>query len=84
MGSSSTKGDFLPPGDLSRDTAVAVIGSNIARELFPGREPIGGNLRIGDRRFRVIGVLADQGRMIGMDSQELVIVPVSAAQALFN
>lgn len=79
-----TKGDFLPAGDLSRDTAVAVIGSNIARELFPGREPIGGNLRIGDRRFRVIGILADQGRMIGMDSQELVIVPVSAAQALFN
>jgi putative ABC transport system permease protein len=69
---------------LTRDTAVAVIGSNIARELFPGREAIGGNLRIGDRRFRVIGVLADQGRMIGMDSQELIIVPVSAAQALFN
>jgi putative ABC transport system permease protein len=79
-----TKGDFLPRGDLSRDTAVAVIGSNIARELFPGREPIGGNVRVGDRRFRVIGVLADKGRMIGMDSQELVIVPVSAAQALFN
>jgi putative ABC transport system permease protein len=78
------RGSFLPPGDLSRDTAVAVIGSNIARELFPGREAIGGNLRIGDRRFRVIGVLADQGRMIGMDSQELIIVPVSAAQALFN
>lgn len=78
------RGDFLPPGDLSRDTAVAVIGNNIARELFPGREAIGGNLRIGDRRFRVIGVLADQGRMIGMDSQELIIVPVSAAQALFN
>jgi putative ABC transport system permease protein len=78
------RGDFLPQGDISRDTAVAVIGSNIARELFPAREAIGGNLRIGDRRFRVIGVLADQGRMIGMDSQELVIIPVSAAQALFN
>ncbi len=78
------RGDFLPHGDLSRDSAVAVIGSNIARELFPGREAIGGNLRIGDRRFRVIGVLADQGRMIGMDSQELIIIPVSAAQALFN
>nr|WP_298717794.1 ABC transporter permease [uncultured Steroidobacter sp.] len=78
------RGEFLPSGDLSRDTAVAVIGNNIARELFPGREAIGGNLRIADRRFRVIGVLADQGRMIGMDSQELVIVPVSAAQALFN
>lgn len=78
------RGQFLPPGELTRDTAVAVIGDNIARELFPGRDAIGRNVRIGDRRFRVIGVLGDQGRMIGMDSQELVIVPVSAAQALFN
>ena len=78
------RGQFLPPGELSRDSAVAVIGNNIARELFPGRDPLGGNLRIGDRRFRVIGVLGDQGRMIGMDSQELVLIPVSAAQALFN
>lgn len=78
------RGQFLPPGELSRDTAVAVIGANIARELFPGRDAIGGNVRIGDRRFRVIGILGDQGRMIGLDSQELVIVPVSAAQALFN
>jgi len=78
------RGQFLPPGELTRDAAVAVIGDNIARELFPGRDAIGGNLRIGDRRFRVIGVLGDQGRMIGLDSQELVIVPVSAAQALFN
>jgi putative ABC transport system permease protein len=78
------RGEFLPPGELARDTAVAVIGDNIARELFPGRDAIGGNIRIGDRRFRVIGVLGDQGRMIGLDSQELVIVPVSAAQALFN
>lgn len=78
------RGQFLPPGELSRDTAVAVIGDNIARELFPGRDVIGRNIRIGDRRFRVIGILGDQGRMIGMDSQELVIIPVSAAQALFN
>jgi putative ABC transport system permease protein len=78
------RGQFLPKGELTRDTAVAVIGSNIGRELFPGRDPIGGNIRIGERRFRVIGVLGDQGRMIGMDSQELVVIPVSAAQALFN
>src|SRR3990170_8189304 len=41
------RGQFLPPSDLTRDSAVAVIGANIGRELFPGRDPIGGNLRIG-------------------------------------
>jgi putative ABC transport system permease protein len=79
-----SRGQFLPAGELSRDSAMAVIGANIAHELFPGRDAVGQTLRIGERRFRVIGILADQGRMIGLDSQELVIVPVSAAQALFN
>jgi putative ABC transport system permease protein len=79
-----SRGEFLPAGELSRDSAMAVIGANIAHELFPGRDAVGQTLRIGERRFRVIGILADQGRMIGLDSQELVIVPVSAAQALFN
>jgi putative ABC transport system permease protein len=77
-------GQFLPSGELTRDAAVCVIGANIARELFPSRNAVGASLRIGERRFRVLGVLADKGRMIGLDSQELVIVPVSAAQALFD
>jgi putative ABC transport system permease protein len=79
-----TRGQFLPAGELTRDAAVCVIGANVARELFPGRDAIGANVRIGDRRFRVVGVLGDQGRTIGLDSQEMVVVPVSAAQALFN
>jgi len=83
-GFSLSRGQFLPPGELSRDVAVAVIGANVARELFPGRDPIGRSLRIGDRRFRVVGILGDEGRTIGLDSQEMIVIPVSGAQALFN
>ena len=79
-----SQGQFLPPGELDRDVAVCVIGANVQRELFPGRNPIGEALRIGERRFRVIGVLGSEGRSIGMDIQELVVIPVSSAQALFN
>ena len=41
-------------------------------------------MRIGDRRFRVVGTLASEGRSIGVDTQDVVIVPVAAAQALFD
>ncbi len=41
-------------------------------------------LRIGDRRFRVIGMLAKQGESMGMNTDELVIIPVASAQMLFN
>lgn len=79
-----TTGEFLPAGEFDLDRAVCVIGSNVRRELFGDGPAVGETLRIGERRFRVIGVLADQGRSIGFDTQELVIVPVVAAQALFN
>ena len=41
-------------------------------------------MRIGDRRFRVIGVLAATGSGLGMNTDELAIVPVALAQAMFN
>lgn len=78
------QGRFLPPGDLDRDMAVCVIGSKVASELFPQRPAVGSSVRIGDRRFRVIGVLGDSGRAVGFDMQELVIIPVSSAQQIFN
>ena len=78
------QGRFLPPGELERDMAVCVIGMKVAAELFPDGAALGGSLRIGERRFRVIGVLGQSGRAVGFDLQELVIIPVSSAQQVFD
>ena len=78
------QGRFLPEGEIDRDLAVAVIGANVKRELFPRSQGLGETLRIGDRRFRVIGILGNEGRAIGLDVQELVVIPVSSALSLFN
>ena len=77
-------GNFLPPGDPERAVSVCVIGNKIRNELFGKALPIGQWLRIGDWRCRVTGVLATEGRAIGLDVQELVIAPVASVQALFN
>ncbi len=78
------QGSFLPAGQIDRDIAVCVIGSKVRSELFPHGPAVGANMRIGDRRFRVIGVLADSGRSLGFDLQEIVVIPVSSALQLFN
>jgi putative ABC transport system permease protein len=78
------QGKFLPEGKWDRALPVAVIGSKIRRELFGARRALGEWLRIGDRRYRVIGILATRGRSIGVDVEELVIIPVASAQQLFN
>lgn len=81
---SMAQGKFLPPGDPARAVNVCVIGEKIQEELFGRESALGQWLRLGDRRFRVIGVLSSGGRSIGVDIQELVLVPVASAQALFN
>ncbi len=40
--------------------------------------------RLADRRFIVSGVLASQGETMGFNSDEIVIIPIYHAQALFN
>jgi len=78
------QGQFLPRTDLDLATPVCVIGSKIRNEIFAARRAVGEWLRIGDRRFRVIGVMASQGRSIGVDVRDSVIIPVASAQQLFN
>ena len=81
---SLAQGRFLPEGEWERGSPVAVIGSKVRDEIFGSNRALGEQVRLGDRRFRVIGVLASQGRSIGLDVDEVVIIPVASAQALFN
>ena len=78
------RGSFLPEGDVERATPVVVIGRTIRDELFGADPALGQWLRIGDRRFRVIGILESEGRSIGVDTSETIIIPVAAAQQLLN
>jgi len=78
------QGRFLPEGDPHHSQPVCVIGAKVASELFGSRTALGEWVRIGDRRFRVIGIMATQGESLGSNTDELVIVPLAAAQALFN
>lgn len=77
-------GQPLPALDPGQADAVCVIGARLRRELFGARPALGEWLRAGDRRFRVIGILAERGESLGMDFAELLIIPVASAQALFD
>lgn len=77
-------GRFLPAGDPRRADPVCVIGPKIREGLFGALPALGQWVRIGDRRFQVIGVLASRGRSFGFDLDDLVLVPVATAQAMFN
>ena len=78
------QGRFLSPGDWRRGAPEAVIGATIRDELFGAEPAVGQLVRIGDRRFRVAGVMASTGQGLGMNTDEVIFIPVSLAQAMFN
>lgn len=78
------QGQALPDEDWSRGSSVAVIGAKIREEMFGNTPAVGQLIRVGDRRLRVVGVLKSVGQGLGMNTDELVIVPVALAQAMFN
>jgi putative ABC transport system permease protein len=78
------QGRFLADGDWRRGAPEAVIGAKVRDELFGAQTALGQLVRVGDRRLRVVGVMASSGQGLGMNTDELVIVPVSLAQAMFN
>lgn len=77
-------GQFLPAGDIHQTSSVCVLGNKLKQELFGNQQAIGAWVRLADRRFRVIGVMASQGESMGFNTDEIVIVPVAAAHQLFN
>jgi ABC-type antimicrobial peptide transport system permease subunit len=50
-------GRFLNDGDVSANRAVCVLGAAAKRELFGFDDPIGKTLKIGERIFRVVGLM---------------------------
>ena len=78
------QGQFLPDIDPASATPVCVLGAKIKQELFGVENAVGAWLHLGDWRFRVIGIMAAQGESMGMNTDDLVIIPVASAHMLFN
>jgi putative ABC transport system permease protein len=77
-------GQFLPSGDPRHGEPVVVIGTQLQHEVFPGENPLGKNVRIGQWRFRVIGVLEPKGNFLGINFDDMALVPVSTGLRLFD
>lgn len=83
-GISLQQGRNLPANSDQTNTPVAIIGAEVAQELFPTSSPLGAWIRLGDRRFRITGVLESSGVSLGTDMSNAVIIPIQASQQLFN
>jgi len=78
-------GRYFSPFETNNGTAVAIIGAEVAKELFQGADPIGQRVKMMGRKLLVIGVIQRQGSDIfGNSLDKNMIIPVKYARTLFN
>ena len=77
-------GNFLPPDNPDSARAFAVLGSKVRTEMFGNQNPLGAVIQVGGLRFRVIGVMASKGQVLGLDLDDTVYIPTARALELFN
>ncbi len=83
-GTDIVAGRFLSKIDTDRRKAVAVIGHSVRENLFEGVDPIGKRFSINGRKFLVIGVLEEQGQMLGRDLDNTLYVPAETVLKMFG
>lgn len=77
-------GQFLPADDPRNPRAFAVLGAKVHKELYGDANPLGSVLQVGGSRFRIIGVMAPKGQVLGFDLDDTVYIPTARALEIFN
>lgn len=78
------KGSFFTQDDVNGHSQVTVIGSKIAQSIFGDDYPVGKNIKIANRNFRIVGVMVPLGTRSFQDLDKRVYIPVTAAADLYN
>ena len=78
-----SSGRFFVPTDVTTRQKVAVLGSEIASDLFGFVDPIGQEIKIKGYSFKVIGVLKSSSSMMG-STDEQVFIPITVAERILQ
>lgn len=74
-------GDYFTEQDERGATKVCVLGQTVVQNLFPGQDPVGQIVRIGNMPFVVTGTLPSKGQTAwGQDQDDIVVAPFSTVQ----
>ena len=79
-------GRFLLPFDEQNKFDVAVLGATVAEGLFGNLEPLGKTFQIGEKHFRVIGVMGKRtnGFFDGPDFDRQIYIPITTFEKVFG
>ena len=77
-------GRYFNEQEVDRKQKVAVLGYEIAQELFGDADPIGQTVTVGDAKLTVIGVFAERGMVSGVDFDSQLYTPITVVFQKFT
>ncbi|MEO5617198.1 MAG: ABC transporter permease [Candidatus Eisenbacteria bacterium] len=77
-------GRNLSPMDVRGAAKVVVIGHAIAKKLFPFVDPIGREVLVDHRKYRVVGVFDEKKSALGGNFDNYVLMPVTTFLSVYG
>jgi len=77
------EGRFFTKSEIMHKAQVCLLGYETAEILFPHTSPIGKEIRIGEKKFTVVGVLSKRGEIFGQSRDNLVAIPITTLMKHF-
>ncbi len=74
------EGSAFTSEDVAKHRRVAVIGQEVAQELFRGGSAVGQNVKVNGSNYEVVGVLAKKGSNGITNQDDLVVAPITTVQ----
>jgi putative ABC transport system permease protein len=78
------KGRNFNEQEIISGSHTAIIGSELAENLFKKQAPEGKEISVGSARYKVIGVLKSKGSSFGFSDDKIVIIPMTIARQKFS
>jgi putative ABC transport system permease protein len=78
------QGEPLADVDVQERRPVAVIGHDVATQLFPNTDPVGQQVYIGGQLFTIVGVAAAKGSLLGQSFDGFALIPFTRYEMLYG
>ena len=77
-------GSYVSQNDVDTKAKVVVLGTKVKEELFGDQNALGQVVMLSDARYRVVGVMQKKGTSLGWDVDDVIFIPVTSGQELFD
>ncbi|MEM4368339.1 MAG: ABC transporter permease [Candidatus Anstonellales archaeon] len=73
------KGRFFNDEEVSLKAKVALVGEEVVKQLFSGKEPLGEFIKINRVYFKIIGILPRRGVVGWRNEDDRIVIPYTTA-----